>query len=409
MRKYFLILLGIAFLYALILGGSTESAAQAKELKISSLSVLTGPGSPGISPQAIYGVVGAADWINSKGGLTIKGEKYRIKILMEDSKDSADGMVAATNKAVYQDKVKFVLNCTPSMSILKAVLPMLQKNKVIVVNGEGLGVREYVFPEFNYLFYSPMCTSAYMCTLDAFKKLYPNVKTFVSMTTEGDEFQKEVKQIEQALALDPKGPQIVNYGTYPMGSSDYYPVWTKALASPQKADGIIMCMGIAQWYAGVRKQGGELGFDKPFVGMGIGADPYIVADIAGQYATDMLLAAFDFKSPAMTPEIKEAIKFIKDKFNQEMTAAIFIGWEQMVILANVIEKAQSLDSTVVKDFWEKMTSINTPAGKGKMGGSEYYGINHVVIRPMPMSRIMKGKVEHYGWGDGSLPPVHKAK
>jgi len=111
----------------------------------------------------------------------------------------------------------------------------------------------------------------------------------------------------------------------------------------------------------------------------------------------------------MTPEIKEAIKFIKDKFNQEMTAAIFIGWEQMVILADVIEKAQSLDSTVVKDFWEKMTSINTPAGKGKMGGLEYYGINHVVIRPMPMSRVMKGKVEHYGWGDGSLPPVHKAK
>jgi ABC-type branched-subunit amino acid transport system substrate-binding protein len=409
MRKYFLILLAIAFAYGLILGGSTESAAQGKELKISSLSVLTGPGSPGISPQAIYGVVGAADWINSKGGLTIKGEKYRVKILMEDSKDSADGMVAATNKAVYQDNVKFVVNCTPSMSILKAVLPMLQKNKVIVVNGEGLGVREYVFPEFNYLFYSPMCTSAYMCTLDVFKKLYPNVKSFVSMTTEGDEFQKEVKQIEQALALDSKGPQIVNYGTYPMGSSDYYPVWTKALASPKKADGIIMCMGIAQWYAGVRKQGGELGFNKPFVGLGIGADPYIVADIAGQYATDMLLAAFDFKSPAMTPEIKEAIKFIKDKFNQEMTAAIFIGWEQMVILADVIEKAQSLDSTVVKDYWEKMTSINTPAGKGKMGGAEYYGINHVVIRPMPMSRIMNGKVEHYGWGDGSLPPVRKAK
>jgi hypothetical protein len=190
-----------------------------------------------------------------------------------------------------------------------------------------------------------------------------------------------------------------------MGSSDYYPTWTKVLSGSKKPDGIIMCMGIAHWYAGVKKQGGELGFNKPFLGMGLGCDPYIVADLAGEYANDMLLACFDFKSPEMPSEIKEAVQFLKDKYNQEMIAAIYIGWEQMVILANVIEQAQSLDSTVVRDFWEKMSVVNTPVGPGKMTGEQYYGTNHVVIRSMPMCRIMNGKVSHYGWGDGSLPPV----
>ncbi|MFC1862588.1 ABC transporter substrate-binding protein [Thermodesulfobacteriota bacterium] len=404
MKKFFLIISAIALIGVLIFDSYTKPAI-AKELKIGSLSVLTGPGSPGISPQDVFGVHGAADWINSKGGLTINGEKYLIKVITEDTKDSTAGMVAAANKLVYKDKVKFILNCTPSLSILKAVLPMLKENKVIVFNGEGLGVREYISPDSTYEFHSPMCTSAYMSSINAFKKLYPEVKTLVSMTTEGDEFQKEVIQIEEALALDPQGPRIISYGTYPMGSSDYYPTWTKVLSSPKKPDGIIMCMGIAHWYAGVKKQGGELGFNKPFVGMGLGCDPYIVADLAGKYATDMLLACFDFKSPEMPPDIKEAVKFLKDKYNQEMTAAIYIGWEQMVILADVIKQAQSLDSTVVRDFWEKMTVINTPVGPGRMAGQKYYGTNHVVIRSMPMCRIMDGKVSHYGWGDGSLAPV----
>lgn len=406
MRKILITLSAIMLTGVFIFVGYINPAI-AKELKIGSLSVLTGPGSPGISPQDVYGVHGAADWINSKGGITINGEKYLIKVITEDTKDSTEGMVAAANKLVYKDKVKFILNCTPSLSILKAVIPMLKENKVIVFNGEGLGVREYINPESTYEFHSPMCTSAYMCSIGAFKKLYPQVKTFVSMTTEGEEFQKEVGQIEEALALDPNGPRIISYGTYPMGSSDYYPTWTKVLSREKKPDGIIMCMGIAHWYAGVRKQGGELGFNKPFVGMGLGCDPYIVADLAGEYATDMLLACFDFKSPQMTPAIKEAVQFLKEKYNQEMIASIYIGWEQMVILADVIEQAQSLDPTEVRDFWEKMPVVNTPVGPGRMGGQDYYGTNHVVIRPMPMCRIMNGKVEFYAWGDGSLPPVKK--
>lgn len=390
-------------------GSSTEAvvttAGQAKQLKFGSIAVLTGPGSAGIPPQDVYGVHGCADWLNSKGGITVNGQPYTIEVITEDTKDSAEGLMAAVNKLVFQDKVQYILNCTPSLSLLEAALPTLGENKVIIFNGEGLGVKQYITSKWPYEFHSPMCTSAYMGSMKAFKDKFPAVKSFVSMTTEGEEFQKEVQQIDAALKLDPSGPQIVSYGTYPMGSSDFYPAWTKVLAENTKADAIIMSMGISQWYAGVLKQGRELGFEGPFLGMGIGADPQIVADLVGKdYAHDMLQSCFDFTSPEMPADVQEAVKWVKEKFNEDMTAAAYIGWEQMYILAGVIAQAGSTDSTVVRDFWEKATTVNTPVGPGTMSGQEYYGTNHCVIRQMPMVTIDDGVVSFAGWASGDLPP-----
>jgi hypothetical protein len=69
----------------------------------------------------------------------------------------------------------------------------------------------------------------------------------------------------------------------------------------------------------------------------------------------------------------------------------------LIPLFRAIEKAQSFDPDKVVDTWEKMTEIDTIFGKGRMGGRDYFGINHVVIRPVPLSRIMNRKVETVGF------------
>ena len=58
-----------------------------------------------------------------------------------------------------------------------------------------------------------------------------------------------------------------------------------------------------------------------------------------------------------------------------------------------IETAQSFDTDKVVQALENMESIDTIYGKGRMGGMEIFGINHVVVRPITLSRIMHGKVE----------------
>jgi hypothetical protein len=58
-----------------------------------------------------------------------------------------------------------------------------------------------------------------------------------------------------------------------------------------------------------------------------------------------------------------------------------------------IEKAQSLDPDKIVATIEKMMSVDTIWGKGRWGGQEIFGVNHVIIRPVTISRIANGKVE----------------
>ena len=40
------------------------------------------------------------DWINKKGGITIKGNKYQIQCIAEDTKNSTAGSVTAATKLI---------------------------------------------------------------------------------------------------------------------------------------------------------------------------------------------------------------------------------------------------------------------------------------------------------------------
>jgi hypothetical protein len=58
---------------------------------------------------------------------------------------------------------------------------------------------------------------------------------------------------------------------------------------------------------------------------------------------------------------------------------------------------------MVKDTWEKMPVIETVYGKGKMGGLNTYGINHVVVKPYAIGRIKNAKIEHVKWAMSDIP------
>ncbi len=46
------------------------------------------------------------------------------------------------------------------------------------------------------------------------------------------------------------------------------------------------------------------------------------------------------------------------------------GFDALYTMAQAIQNAQSLDPKVVADAWDKMTTIDTIFGPGKMGGLE---------------------------------------
>jgi hypothetical protein len=96
--------------------------------------------------------------------------------------------------------------------------------------------------------------------------------------------------------------------------------------------------------------------------------------------------------------IKEIAKRAKAKHGKAYGMHIW-GFNPLYELKQVIEAAQSVDPTAIKDTWEKMKTVDTVYGPGKMGGLKTYGINHTVCAPCPIVALMNGEVKWVKWVD----------
>ena len=68
------------------------------------------------------------------------------------------------------------------------------------------------------------------------------------------------------------------------------------------------------------------------------------------------------------------------------------GWSALWVLAQAIEKAQSLDPVKVSETFSKMDHIEGVFGPATMGGLKALGVNNVVMQPYPLIRIEKDNV-----------------
>jgi acetyl-CoA acetyltransferase len=79
------------------------------------------------------------------------------------------------------------------------------------------------------------------------------------------------------------------------------------------------------------------------------------------------------------------------------------GFDAIYTMVQAIQNAQSLDPAVVAAGWEKMTTIDTVFGPGKMGGLQTYGINHSVYTQLPILRLENNVLSWGTWEPTYLP------
>jgi branched-chain amino acid transport system substrate-binding protein len=337
----------------------------------------------------------AADWINKKGGVTIKGEKYFIEIMLEDSKESIDGAVTATTKLVTRDEVKFLIGfARPDLAI--AVHSITEPAKVIKVPIFGAGLPPVMSAKTPYTFRATPCgAEAIPINYDYIVQAYPNTKkvAIVSDDTPGGKFFAGVSEnVAKAHGLT-----VVFSELYPFGQEDFYPLWSKIIAA--KPDAVDVGPGFLQVQASILKQGRELRYSGPIFSISA-ADLYEIRDAVGKdFADNYYDGSFDPRSPDLLPGLKQIAKSAGGVVNADQP----LGWDPLWCLVQAIEKAQSLDTSEVAAAWEKMSSIETSMGTGHMGGLKTYGINHLAVRPMPISKLEKGDVKFIGWVMPSIP------
>jgi branched-chain amino acid transport system substrate-binding protein len=123
----------IALMFGLI--GAHPIGARADEtIKIGVIAPLTGPGAP-------WGLVTAegprivASEVNAKGGLEIGGKQYKIEVIAYDDQYKAADSVAAYNRLVTQDGVKFVfiMHSAGTMALKQNV----EDDKILALTSAG--------------------------------------------------------------------------------------------------------------------------------------------------------------------------------------------------------------------------------------------------------------------------------
>ena len=122
------VILALLLITIPVSSASTKEKSPAKTLRIGALICLTGWFSTFDTLEWEEAQL-ARDMLNERGGITIKGQKYLIELIAEDCKSTADGVVAAANKLVYDEKVKFIAG--PAAFFSAAAKEVCEPEKVL--------------------------------------------------------------------------------------------------------------------------------------------------------------------------------------------------------------------------------------------------------------------------------------
>lgn len=385
-------------LMCFLIGFSGPAGAATKTLKIGSIMPLSGPLSfLGVAFNRGYELF--VDDINNNGGLKIGGQTYKLALTEEDSKLSPEGASQAARKLVHKDGVKFVVGAILSVSAvaISEVTGPAKAMHVISWVDEPLSPGD-VGPKLP-LSFRPMISAdvAYEVDYAYLRKNYPQAKRVVLVIDQGYE-----RMGARAKAVAEKhGFEIVHQEQWPLGIEDFLPVYTKVMTHKPDA---IHCMTSAQ--AGAQlKAARQLGFKGPFFSDTPG-DPQtdIVMQAGQEFSYDVFCNGMDLNQA--NPGMKKIMKLWAEKYKEPFVSVALFSWDNLWVLIQAMQKADSIDPAKVAGAIDKMTapgSVKTTFGPGRMGGQERYGVNRVLVRPFPLTKIDKSATEFVGFFEPTVP------
>lgn len=386
----FMVSLALLISAVFVLCTSGHAQAGTKKLKVGMIMPLSGP----ISIVGV-GLTRAVelyfDKINEEGGLLLEGNKYTLELLTEDSKTDPTVAATATKKLVYKDGCKFVFGAiTPPVAAAIYQICGRAKALHLITWIDAPGLPGDVSAKKPYAV--RLCISSdagWEMDYDFLKENYPKAKTlFIVAPDVGLPIDRAVKLAKE------RGLNVVGHELWAIGTEDFLPLYTKALATKPA---VIQAMCSAQ--AGYQLRAArQLGYKGAFISDAPTAPALILSLVGPDGAHDVISNGMDMNHA--TPSMKECIDRWKKKYKEPFFSDAIITWAEAQVFVQALKKANSIKPEKVVAAFDSMTapgSFQTAFGPGHMGGANRFGVNRVVVRPMPISRLMNGKIEFVGF------------
>lgn len=370
---------------ALFLVAALVDVAHAQKVfKIAAIVPVSGPAAAfGLGVQR--GLEMAAEDV---GVFTVAGEKYKMEVVTYDTVYAPDKTVAAINRAVYNDSVKF--GVIIGAGVHPPILPI---------------VRETGFLDFAFAAVGKQITNAENPTvfriMASSDQLYQNFAVSIAEKLNAkriaffgpnDELGKNDAKALRAELEKIKGKvTFAGEEYYERGARDFGPALLRLIA--QKPDIIDTSGSPTGSVALIAKQARELGYTGYFVNTTAVLEAKAIADIAGK-AGDNIIAARIWANPP-TKLYSELTERHQKKYGEAAPGTLWETYGAARWLVDVMSKAGTFDTKKVADALASSTYPGHPFGPASWGGEKSYGIKRQIVMPIPAAILKGGKWEPF--------------
>ncbi len=225
-NKYFVGFMSLVAAFVLLF--APDAFAAPKKIVIGHPACLSGKYAKA-GEQALGGIKGIVDWVNSVyGGVMVGGKKVPLKYVYYDSESKKEAVTSLIARLITVDKVNAVMAPYSSGLTLRGA-PVAESRKMLYMDHGGANNKIF-WQGFQYIVQSIGPASSYhQGTLDMIKANDPRAKR-VALAYEDSEFAGMVMSGAEDYAMK-LGLEVVFKRTYPKGVTDLTPLLSALKAS----------------------------------------------------------------------------------------------------------------------------------------------------------------------------------
>jgi branched-chain amino acid transport system substrate-binding protein len=367
-------------------GFSNDVQAQSKVLKFGVINPLTGPAAQwGLNTKCAMDSM--QKFLNDRGGVTVKGQKYLIEMIHADDKYTVAGGRAAGEKLIYNDKIDFLVGSFGAEPI-SGWAPLSTREKKLAVIGGPTWVPK---PDWPYLFRLAASDDERSETLCTLMREKFNCKSVLYIMTD-DLVGKLAK--ESALKFEKKRAlEIKDFVMVPPQTKDFYPFLSKSLKSNPD---LLFCKVPPGSAALIVKQSRELGY-KGHIGYPTSMPGDIVKwqDIAGVEASKGFIGIMVSPEEASPLGMEEIKYYEKNCPTLKSTDKAYDIQPHVLVMA--IQKAQSFQPDEILKVLRTTEFHSLLKLSLRASGEKTFGIKNHMTVPVPYSMISgKAQVKYLG-------------
>jgi len=364
----------IGILNILLLASPLFGAGPEKSLKVGIVMPLTGPAAPwGIC--LVRTATLQAEQYNTAGGLMVQGSNYKIELIAEDDKASPSEAVNVTNKLIFKDNVRFILGSTLSLNVM-ATRPITEPNKVLTFH--TCFTPKAISPQFPFTFRAiPSMGETIGPMFTWIQKNTPNVEK-IAVLGPNDESGWSINA-EYIFKSKKFGMEVVAEDYFERNTNDFYPVLTRILKNHPD---LIALSGGTGDIGLILKQAKQMGY-KGLTLTSSGHDAGKLCKVAGK---DFAEGHIHNGVHVIPGGIQKWHDQYKARWKEWESDSPGFG-EGLDIIVEAVKKADSIDSTKVRDTVETMNYESRFVGPVKFGGKKRYGIAHQLLVPIFVTQV----------------------